>query len=77
MMNMKGFGRKRLWPNRDTISGICLQGLSKTMKFLAKDIMSYASRYIAIDEWTASCLGLFTYHENGPQYPLDRKLGGS
>jgi hypothetical protein len=39
VMNLKGCGRKRSWPNLRYCSGICLEGLRKTTK-----IISQASR---------------------------------
>jgi hypothetical protein len=34
---MKGYGRKRLWPNLRHYSGIFLEGLKKTTKILGQD----------------------------------------
>jgi hypothetical protein len=40
-MNLKGFGRKRPWPNLSSYTGgICVYGLKKTMKDLSQDSRS-------------------------------------
>jgi hypothetical protein len=43
MMNWKGFGRKRPWPNRSVIL-VCLETLRKTTNILSDD-----NRYPDID----------------------------
>jgi hypothetical protein len=39
-MNWKGYGRKQLWSNLRSCSGICLEGLRKTTEALGQDSQS-------------------------------------
>jgi hypothetical protein len=40
MINWKGCGSKRSWPNSQYYAGICLEGLRKTSKNLSQDSRS-------------------------------------
>jgi hypothetical protein len=40
MINWKGHGRKRLWPNLKFYSGTCLEDLRKTTENLSQDSRS-------------------------------------
>jgi hypothetical protein len=39
-MNLKGYGRKRSWPNLKYYPGISLEGLRKTTENLSQDNLS-------------------------------------
>jgi hypothetical protein len=45
MMNCKGFGRKRSWPNLIYYTGIRLEGVRKTTKKLKQDSWSPGPKF--------------------------------
>jgi hypothetical protein len=62
-MNRIGFGRKRLWPHRDTFLGICLKVLRKTTNNLNKD-SGYPNRALPENNSATSPLGCLTQRYN-------------